>query len=185
MKEENKSASGGGVMGGIIFLAGFVLALIVGWVVFPNLLFSEKLQPLQFSHVSHQDSSCEDCHAFRPDGSYAGIPNINNCKECHESPMGSSEDERKLVEDYIQNDREIPWRIYSWQPDNVYFSHAPHKAKEIECTRCHRDVAEEKTLPAYKENRITGYSSRTMKMIECEKCHAEQGANNECWVCHK
>lgn len=117
--------------GGIIFLAGFVLALIVGWVVFPNLLFSEKLQPLQFSHVSHQDSSCEDCHAFRPDGSYAGIPNINNCKECHESPMGSSEDERKLVEDYIQNDREIPWRIYPGNPTTSTFPMLPTRPKKL------------------------------------------------------
>ena len=185
MKEENKSTSGKGVMGGIIFIAGFILALIVGWVVFPNLLFSQKLQPMEFSHVSHQDSSCEDCHAFRPDGTYAGIPKIDKCKECHESPMGNTEDERKLVEDYIQKDLEIPWRIYSWQPDNVYFSHAPHKAKGVECVQCHRDVAKEKSLPAYKENRLTGYSSKTMKMIVCEECHAERGINNECELCHK
>ena len=185
MKEENKSTSGKGVMGGIIFFAGFILALIVGWVVFPNLLFSQKLQPMEFSHVSHQDSSCEDCHAFRPDGTYAGIPKIDKCKECHESAMGNTEDERKLVEDYIQKDQEIPWRIYSWQPDNVYFSHAPHKAKGVECVQCHRDVSKEKSLPAYKENRLTGYSSRTMKMIVCEECHAERGVNNECELCHK
>jgi len=185
MKEENKSASAKGVMGGIIFFAGFILALIVGWVVFPNLLFSQKVQPMNFSHVSHQDSSCEDCHVFRSNGTYAGIPQMEKCKECHESAMGNTEDERKLVEDYIQKDQEIPWRIYSWQPDNVYFSHAPHKAKGVECVQCHRDVAKEKALPVYKENRITGYSKETMKMIECEKCHADRGVNNECELCHK
>ena len=36
MKEEKKSASGEGLVGGILFLAGFILALIVGWVAFPN-----------------------------------------------------------------------------------------------------------------------------------------------------
>jgi len=185
MKEENKSASGGGVIGGIIFLAGFILALIVGWVVFPNLLFSQKMQPMNFTHASHQDSSCEDCLTFRPDGTYAGIPKVDKCKECHESAMGSTEDERILVEEYIQKEQEIPWRVYAWQPDNVYFSHAPHKAKGVECTTCHRDVTKEKSLPAFKENRLTGYSSSTMKMIVCEDCHAERGVNNECELCHK
>jgi hypothetical protein len=185
MKEEKKSASGEGLVGGILFLAGFILALIVGWVAFPNLLYSEKTQPMNFSHVSHQDSACEDCHAFRPDGTYAGIPQTDKCKECHESALGSTEDERKLVEDYIAKDQQIPWRNYSWQPDNVYFSHAPHKAKGVECVQCHRDVAKEKALPIYKENRITGYSKETMKMIVCEKCHAERGVNNECELCHK
>jgi len=185
MKEENKSASGKDVMGGVIFFAGFILALIVGWVVFPNLLYSQKTQPMDFSHASHQDSSCEDCHAFRPDGTFAGIPTTEKCKECHESAMGNTEDERKLIEDFIQKDLEIPWRNYSWQPDNVFFSHAPHKAKGVECVQCHRDVSKEKTLPVYKENRITGYSRETMKMIVCEKCHAERGVNNECGLCHK
>lgn len=185
MKEETMSASGKGLMGGIIFMAGFVLALVVGWVVFPNLLYSQKVQPMNFSHVAHQDSSCEDCHAFRADGTYTGIPKMEKCKECHESPMGNTEDERKLVEDFIQKGLEIPWRVYSWQPDNVYFSHAPHKAKGVECVQCHRDVAKEKSLPAFKENRLTGYSKETMKMYVCENCHAERSVNNECGLCHK
>jgi hypothetical protein len=185
MKEENKSASGEGVMGGIIFFAGFILALIIGWVVFPNLLYSQKPQPMNFNHVAHQDSSCEDCHAFRADGTYAGIPKVEKCKECHESPMGNTEDERKLVEEYIQKDTEIPWRIYSWQPDNVYFSHAPHKAKGVACKECHGIMGNEKTLPPFKDNRLTGYSKETMKMIVCEECHAERGVNNECELCHK
>jgi hypothetical protein len=185
MKEENKNASGKGVMGGIVFFAGFILALIVGWVVFPNLLYSQKVQPMNFSHVAHQDGTCEDCHALRPDGTFTGVPKVDKCKECHESPMGNTEDERKLVEDFIQKDLEIPWRNYSWQPDNVFFSHAPHKAKGVECVTCHRDVSKEKSLPVFKENRITGYSKQTMGMIVCEDCHAERGVNNECGLCHK
>jgi hypothetical protein len=184
MKEEKKSASGKGV-GGIFFFGGFILALIFGWIVFPNLLFSEKAQPLNFSHVAHQDSTCDQCHSFNPDGTYSGIPRLDNCVECHESPMTSEESERILVEEYIQKQQEIPWKVYAWQPDNVFFSHAPHQAKNIECTRCHRDVSKEAKLPPYSENRLTGYSKSTMKMIDCEKCHAQMGANNNCQVCHK
>jgi len=185
MKEEQKSASGKGILGGVIFFFGFILALIVGWVVFPNVLFSQKAQPVNFSHLAHQDGSCEDCHSFREDGSFTGIPKIEKCKECHEQQQGQSEAERIVVEEYIQQDKEIPWKVYSWQPDNVYFSHAPHKAGGIECKACHRDVEKEEKLPVFKEDRLTGYSMQTMKMEKCEKCHAERGASNECEMCHK
>jgi hypothetical protein len=100
--------------------------------------------------------------------------------------MTESEDERILVEEYIQQEREIPWLVYAWQPDNVYFSHAAHTEEQgIECVRCHRDVSAEEKMPVYKENRLTGYSKNTMKMVECEKCHAEKGASNSCHICHK
>jgi hypothetical protein len=189
--KEDKKGSGKGWIGGVIFFAGFIPALILGWVVFPNVLFSQKPQPMNFSHVAHQDSTCEDCHALRPDGTYTGIPGLDKCIECHESPMGSTEDERILVEEYIQQNKPIPWKVYSWQPDNVYFSHAPHKGAEMQCTTCHRDVSQETTLPAYYENRLTGYSKETryskgtMQMVDCEKCHAERKVSNECELCHK
>lgn len=185
MKYKRKRASGKGGQGKIFFFGGFGLALIFGWVIFPQLLFSHKAQPINFSHAVHQDSVCEDCHYFREDGTFVGIPGISACRECHESAMGESESERILVEDYIQQNRELPWRVYSWQPDNVYFSHAPHQAKGAPCTHCHRDVRNEEKLPAYKENRLTGYTPTTMKMVECEKCHAENGATNACQMCHK
>lgn len=184
MKEEKSSASGK-ALGFVFFLLGLIIALVVGWVVFPNVLYSQKVQPMNFSHVAHQDNDCETCHYFRPDGSYSGIPNLEKCKECHESALGDTEAERILVEEYVANNREIPWQIYSWQPDNVYFSHAPHKGQGLECVTCHRDVGKEEKLPVFKENRITGYSISTMGMTECEKCHAEKGASNSCEVCHK
>ncbi len=186
MKEEKKSASGQTILGGLFFFAGLIVALIVGWVVFPKVLYSEKTQPINFSHAAHQDSACEDCHYYLPDGSYSGAPGIENCRQCHEEPMTDSEQERILVEDYIQKDREIFWLVYGWQPDNVYFSHAPHQAAELECVQCHRDVTtDEEKLPIYYENRWTGYSKSTMKMVACEGCHAERGATNACQMCHK
>lgn len=185
MKEKNGSASGNKALGMVIFLVGFIGALVVGWVVFPNLLYSQKAQPINFSHVAHQDSDCESCHSFRTDGTYTGIPKIDKCKECHESAQGNTESERILVEEYVQNDKEIPWKVYTWQPDNVFFSHAPHKGQGLECTRCHRDVSKEEKLPVYRENLITGYSKSTMKMTECEECHAQKGASNNCEICHK
>ena len=185
MKEEKNSDSAIKLLGTVIFLVGFIAALVVGWVVFPNLLYSQKAQPINFSHVAHQDNDCESCHSFRTDGTYTGIPAIDKCKECHETAQGTTEAERILVEDYIPNNRQIPWKVYAWQPDNVYFSHAPHKGQGLECVTCHRDVNKEENTPVFKENRITGYSISTMKMVECEKCHAAEGASNNCEICHK
>jgi menaquinone reductase, multiheme cytochrome c subunit len=183
-EEENKSASGK-VVGGIVFFVGFIGALVIGWVVYPSFLYSEKAQPINFSHVAHQDTTCEDCHAFRPDGTYVGIPKIDKCKECHESQMGKEKSEQILVEEYIQKDREVPWLVYAYQPDNVYFSHAPHQAKGVKCESCHRQVKDEKTVPLYYEDRLSGYSKTTMRMIDCEKCHVEQNGSNNCEICHK
>lgn len=185
MTEQKKGSRGSGLVGGIIFLAGFAVALLVGWVVFPGVIYSQKTQPINFSHVAHQDNSCDSCHDNRPDGTYSGIPKIEKCKECHETAMGSTEDERILVEEYIQKEKEVPWLIYSWQPDNVFFSHAPHKGQGMECVTCHRDVSKEEKVPVFQENRLTGYSKTTIKMTDCEKCHAERGTTNSCLVCHK
>ena len=185
MKEQKSSSAGGKLLGALAFLLGLVLSMVYGWVIFPNLLYSQKAQPINFSHAAHTDSECDSCHLFRSDGTYAGIPTIDKCKECHESAQGNTESEKTLVEQYIANDRELPWRVYAWQPDNVYFSHAPHKAKDVKCVRCHRDVSKEAALPAFREDRLTGYSVTTMKMIECESCHAESSVSNNCEVCHK
>jgi hypothetical protein len=185
MNENKSSSSASKSIGVIFFLLGFVGALVVGWIVFPNLLYSKKVQPVNFSHVAHQSEDCESCHSFRDDGTYSGIPGINRCKDCHESPQGKSEAEAKLISDYVKKDREVPWKVYTWQPDNVFFSHASHNGQGVECTRCHRDVTNEKKLPPFRENLLTGYSISTMKMVECEKCHAEKGASNNCEICHK
>ena len=185
MKEEKSNPSGATVLGGLVFVAGLAISLILGWAVFPNLLYSQKTQPINFSHAAHSDNECDACHAFRPDGTYTGIPKLEKCKECHESVQGNTDSERILVEKFIQNDREVPWLVYAWQPDNVYFSHAAHKAGEIECIRCHRDVQKEHALPVLQQNRFTGYSKNTMEMRECEDCHAERGITNNCEMCHK
>jgi hypothetical protein len=185
MNQEKSRSSGNKALGMVFFLLGFIGALVVGWVVFPNLLYSQKAQPINFSHVAHQSEDCESCHSLRSDGSYGGIPKIERCKECHDSAQGSSDDEARFISDYVEKNREVPWKVYAWQPDNVFFSHAPHKGQGLECTRCHMDVSKEEKLPAFRENPITGYSISTMKMVECEKCHAEKGASNSCEMCHK
>lgn len=211
----DKSSKGGP----LFFLAGLIGALIVGWVFFPMALYSKQEQPINFNHALHlnpekvfgiegetQAERCQACHAFQKDGTYSGIPKLSKCTECHddpESPLGDSPEEKRFLTEYVAKGKEVPWKIYSRQPDCVYFDHASHvKMAGIECKTCHGPFAENTTLPPYEENRLTGYSRNIwgksiagikknswdkMKMDDCANCHAEMGQeqNNACFVCHK
>jgi len=171
------------------FVAGLAFALAFGWLGFPRLLFARAEQPLRFSHRTHAAAGlgCADCHPIGEDGRFAGIPGIENCAGCHAEPQGSSADEKRLVEEFVTPGREIPWRVYSRQPENVRFPHAVHvKRGEIGCERCHGTHGESDALPVHETNRITGYSRGLTKMSDCESCHAEhRHARTACLACHK
>ncbi len=210
------SAVGGGL---VYFAVGLISALFVGWVLFPIILYSHQEQPLNFSHAIHTDpdiisgmggdgdvGTCLHCHTFRDDGSFAGIPKLEVCMECHNDPeylWGESPDEVELLNKYVAEGKEIPWLSYFRQPDSVYFSHIAHvKMGNIDCRTCHGAHAETHQLPVYKKNRLTGYSINVwgenitgyksniwdrMKMDDCAECHVKSGheENNDCFVCHK
>jgi hypothetical protein len=188
MTAENKQQNSG-LLGWVLFVLGLSGGLFVGWIVFPQLLYSTKYQPINYNHAIHQEEagmSCEDCHYFREDGTYAGKPSLAACAECHAEPQGETEDEAKLVSEYVEPEKEIPWISYSRQPDNVFFSHAAHvMMAEMDCTDCHRDVEEETKAPPVKINRLTDYPNEIMKMYVCEDCHARENVSNACDVCHK
>ena len=187
------------------FFVGVVAALVVGWWVFPQALYSEKLQPVQFSHTAHAEGAgmaCSDCHNFREDGSYNGLPTTEDCAQCHAEPVTDKPSEKQFIEEYVATGKEVNWLVYQMQPDNVFFSHAAHSLEKCGechadwdekqlCANCHPNVADTNTPPVYFENRISTYSKDTMKMWACEKCHVvpdhrdNTNANNACFTCHK
>jgi len=171
------------------FVAGLAVALALGWLGFPRLLFARAEQPLRFSHKTHAatGSGCADCHPIGADGRFAGIPRVETCAACHAEPQGKSADEKRLVEDYVKPGREIPWLVYSRQPDNVRFPHAVHvKRAGIACERCHGAHGASDALPALETNRITGYSRDLATMNDCESCHAQRlHERTACLACHK
>lgn len=194
--------------GGVVpFVIGFLLACVVGWAFLPGLFYTEQDQPVRFSHLIHQEQGmdCESCHFYREDGSYAGLPTNEQCGECHyievddptdaEAVMAAAEgallsaDEANVeaemvyLTQYAAQGIEVPWLIYQYQPDNVYFSHIAHDG--FDCTDCHPDVGESDTPPPHYTNVIDGYSKQTMKMWQCEECHARLHQANACYVCHK
>ncbi|QTA84336.1 menaquinone reductase multiheme cytochrome c subunit QrcA [Desulfonema magnum] len=215
LKTKKDSVEAGDGSGGFIilfFIIGLVASLISGWLLFPKLLYSEKKQPIDFNHALHMelvDEGCESCHFFREDGTYAGVPKLAQCIDCHEEVQGESPDEATFVEEYVTKGREVPWLIYSQQPDCVFFSHVAHvKGAGMDCATCHGPIGESTSLKVYEENRITGYSRDIwgknisgikkhtwdrMKMDDCAECHVKNGVNQSsvqtgkgaCFVCHK
>ena len=100
------------------FVLGLIGALIVGWIVFPAVLYSKHVQPINFNHALHLDSEkvdgvegetkaekCLFCHTFRDDGTFAGIPRLEKCAECHddpESPLGETPQEKAFLAEYVE-----------------------------------------------------------------------------------
>lgn len=187
-----------------LFGSGFAAVLAFGWAAFPKLLYRTEPQPIQFSHKVHVEKAgmkCGDCHPIRPDGRFAGIPSVSSCAGCHAQQMGTTEAEKKLVATYVTPNREIPWRVYARQPDNVFFPHAAHvKLAGLGCDVCHGAHGATDGLGPFQLNRVSGYSRDIwgpsiarlplnrrvgMKMSDCEDCHAARGVQTGCLDCHK
>ena len=207
---EPSEGSGGTII--LFFFIGLVASLVLGWVIYPSLLYSKKNQPVEFNHALHAaevDNGCQSCHFFREDGTFSGAPQLAQCIDCHAEPMGNSQAELHFVEHYVSKDREVPWLIYSRQPDCVFFSHAAHVlAAKMDCVVCHGHIGESESLKVYEANRITGYSRDIwganiggfkrntwdrMKMDDCAECHVKENVHQSsvqtrkggCFVCHQ
>lgn len=209
LKDDSDSSDGdtseGNYKHSALFLPGLVGMILFGWFVFPFLFYQSIDQPIQFSHKVHTGDNvgltCADCHTFGDDGRFNGIPPIEKCAECHSQPMGVSDEEAKLVRDYIKPGKEIPWSIYSRQPQNVFFSHATHvKLAGLTCQACHFGQGYTDRLRPARYSRLSGYSidvfgkdllnapstpSTGMCMDDCSGCHKKHGIQESCIDCHK
>jgi hypothetical protein len=183
--------------GKLLFLAGAVAALAAGWAGFPRAIYARRPQPVEFSHKIHTEKAgtqCEDCHAFRADGSYSGIPRLEKCTGCHTAPMGASAEEKAFIETYVTPNREPEWASYARQPENVYFPHVAHvKIAKLACSRCHGAHGTTDKLRPYEHDHISGYSRDiwgggdrpAMTMDGCVACHRQQKLEHSCMECHK
>jgi menaquinone reductase, multiheme cytochrome c subunit len=189
----------------LVFAFGLVVALLAGWLAFPRALYSKRPQPLMFLHKTHAEKSgltdCAQCHAFRNDGQYVGLPPTETCAGCHSDKIGTSPAEATLVGRYIQTGQPTPWLVYSRQPANVWFSHAVHvKRAGLACKDCHGNYGESDQVRPYEVDRISGYSRAVwgssmtrlrrapgdgMKMSDCEDCHRRRGVEVGCLGCHQ
>ncbi|RJP19703.1 MAG: cytochrome C [Candidatus Abyssobacteria bacterium SURF_5] len=196
----------------LIFLSGFVLFHFAGKFAAPLLVYDRQKQPVGFNHAKHGDDvgvSCDTCHFFYDDGSWSGIPKMEVCANCHSEVLGESEEEKKLVMDFIQQNREVEWGLYFRQPQCVSFSHSSHvRGAKLSCETCHGPQGLSRSAVEYLTNRITKYSYvvydtdvsltlntvigkkekniwGTMGMDECAACHRARGTSTACFICHK
>ena len=171
------------------FAAGLLVALAAGWAAFPRVIYKSRPQPVEFSHKVHAETAgqkCEDCHTFRDDGTFAGLPKLEQCAGCHAAPAGSTQAEKMFIEKYVTPGREPEWAVYAHQPENVFFSHATHvKIGKLKCEQCHRDESKVDKPRLYREDRISGYSQETQSMDACIDCHRKKGLEHSCMECHK
>ncbi len=176
----------------ISFLAGIAIALGVGWLAFPRAIYRSVPQPVNFSHSIHTEKAgakCEDCHSFRADGSFAGLPTLDKCAGCHAAPMGATMAEKNFIDQYVTPNREPQWTAYAHQPQNVAFSHAVHvKRAQMACDTCHGDTGTSNMLRPVRMDRISNYPSdvwQRMKMADCVACHLHKGLQHSCLDCHR
>jgi hypothetical protein len=192
------------IRGKILFFGGMLAALGAGWIGFPYVIYETRPQQLDFNHKAHAEKAgmkCEDCHAIREDGTFAGIPKLDQCALCHAAPMGTSAAEKKFIDTYVTPGREPQWLSYSRQPENVYFPHAAHvKRGAMKCEQCHGDHGSSATLRPHQQDRISGYSrdiwgrpvgafglraAGGMTMDDCISCHEQHQLQHSCLDCHK
>jgi hypothetical protein len=186
-------------------IAGILFGALIGWFAFPAVLYRSTEQPQHFSHLTHTGEkggmACTDCHVTSEAGRFQGIPAVAKCAECHASPIGETESEKQLVEQFITPNKEIPWLVYARQPDNAFFPHAAHVTLgEMKCEDCHGPHGTSDLLRPHETNRVSGYSRdiwgpnisgfasnswEGMKMDKCAGCHGDNNRRDGCVACHK
>jgi len=161
--------------------------LIGGWVAIfalcPGLsaaLSKSTVQPIAFNHRLHVQENgleCVECHTYVKTQTFAGLPSIEKCLECHEEALTDSPEEEKIRQ-AAATAAPLAWNRLYKVPDHVYYSHRRHVAAgQIPCAECHGPIAEATTPPPKALNEIT--------MKFCMACHERTGITNDCIACHK
>ena len=137
-------------------------------------------QPIQFNHFIHVDTlemACTDCHPHVMEREFAGRPTLKICAECHDISLTDSPEEVILLE-YVQSQKEIPWRRLYEVPGHVFYSHRRHTTVAgIDCMECHGEIGLSTTPPP---GPLTNLS-----MKFCMDCHEKKGVTTDCNACHR
>jgi len=138
----------------------------------------EPVQPFDFPHVIHiqQGIKCSEyCHAGVETGAVAGIPGLNTCMTCH-SAIATEKPRIQEITAQFEKGIDMHWqRVFDFYPEShVKFNHAPHIRKNVECTTCHGNIAEQ----------TVAKRNVDMTMGFCVNCHNQNQAPIDCLTCH-
>lgn len=153
---------------GLVAIAVLALAVIVGPMLYMRTpyntsQFEPVAQPVAFDHRHHaadDQIACLYCHRGAEISAIAGIPATSVCMGCHAQIWNNSPLLEPVRQSYFSG-RPIPWRRVYDLPDFVYFNHAIHVRRGIECARCHGPV----------ETMAQVYRVAPLTMGWCLDCH--------------
>lgn len=122
-------------------------------------------QPVQFSHAHHVGGvglDCRYCHTSVETSSFAGIPPVKTCMNCH-SQLFADQAYLEPIRASFRTGQPINWVRVHNLPDYVYFNHSVHIKKGVGCETCHGRVDE---MP------LT-YQHSPLQMEWCLNCHRD------------
>jgi hypothetical protein len=135
-------------------------------------------QPVAFSHAIHAGTyqiNCQYCHSGVRRGANAYIPSVRTCMGCHQLVAATKPEVIKIRQAWEVR-QPIRWMRVNRVADFVYFNHAPHVARGIDCKICHGDVA---AMPEVRP--FVALNNMTF----CVDCHRENKASIDCYTCHR
>ena len=170
-------------MGKVFFLITLLIVIfILGIFSLSHIANPSGNQPIEFSHKKHKDQGveCETCHIYIREQSFAGIPKLETCLDCHESALTKSAEEEK-IRSFAKKGMRLEWERVYRLPQHVYFSHRRHVVlANLECKDCHGPI-DDTTKPPLKP-------LKTLMMNDCIDCHKKSKVGNvstDCIDCHK
>ena len=162
-------------------LAALLLVVFLGMsIVFYQLYYETRLgpaQPISFSHRVHagdKQISCLMCHSDVASREKAGLPPVQTCMLCHTSIIIAHPEVQKVRAHFAQNEP-VLWNKVFVVPDFVFFNHAAHIRRSVDCSRCHGNIN--------RMDRVTQPEELTMGF--CVRCHRQNKVSVDCYVCHR
>lgn len=143
-------------------------------------------QPIAFPHNQHaglepgqNGMDCQYCHFSAERSVDAGIPPVELCMGCHTVVNGQVRAaEITKLREYYSTGQSIPWvRIYKIS-DHAHFPHMRHVNAGLQCQQCHGEVQTMDVL----NSRDPAWGGDNMGW--CIDCHRNEGASDDCAVCH-
>ncbi len=158
------------------FVSGLVMAFLVGLIGFSTFFPKGTRQPIQFNHRAHKDIECTTCHESAKTQSFSGLPSLDLCLTCHDTPLTKNPEEEK-IRILARQGKPVQWQRLFKQPAHVFYSHRRHvEIAKLECKQCHGTIGESTTPPL----RV-----RNLSMNACISCHKEKKVKADCVDCHR
>jgi hypothetical protein len=120
-------------------------------------------QPVPFSHQRHVAGNgidCRYCHTSVETSSFAGIPPVSTCMNCH-SQIWTGAPMLEPVRAAYRTGKPFAWERVHHLPDFVQFNHSIHVNKGVGCVSCHGRVD---LMPLTQQD-------KPLSMEWCLECH--------------